>query len=101
MKAKLSGKILAFRHTDDGTQSFIEVDLLLKGKIESNAATGKEIEATLQLRLKPLFAEKLHFGQTLYICVDTDEDGCTCKKAEVDAQGFNVEHASSCPLFRP
>lgn len=83
MRAKLSGKIRAFREitqvmaTDRALVT--EIDVVFSGKIESEQANpnAKVIEATVTIRMKPVLAETLRFGQTVYLHLSTDEPGGT------------------------
>lgn len=79
MRARLSGKIRAFREITQATCTdrclVTEIDVTFSGKIESDKAApgAKEIEATVTLRCKPVFAETLRFGQMLYLDLSTEE----------------------------
>jgi len=76
MKAKLSGKIRAFRQITQAAATdrtlLTEIDVAFSGKIESDKVSGKEIEAIVTIRLKPVFAETLRFGQGLHFDLSTD-----------------------------
>lgn len=72
MKAKLSGKIKSLRQIAESGEIMVEVDMIISGKIESDKASGKDVTALVTMRIKPLFAEELHFGQVLHFDLRTE-----------------------------
>jgi len=73
MKAALSGKIEAIHQIMDKGESVVEIGLVVSGKIDSDKASGKEVSAKVVLHVKPIYAERLRFGQVIHFDLHTDE----------------------------
>lgn len=73
MQIKLRGKINSMNEGSFLEGSCVQINLELSGAVKSDKSHGKEADATMILRLKPLYAEQLKFGQVLNIEINTDE----------------------------
>ena len=73
MKIKLKGRITRIEQPQN--QDVVNVHLDLGGQVQSDKAQGKDVTGDIVLRIKPLFAAQLRFGQTLMFTIDTESEG--------------------------
>jgi hypothetical protein len=72
MKAKITGKIVSMVSMEENGEKWVEIELALIGKIDAQQVSGKEIEGTTTIQLKPVFASEIRFGQILTFDMSTD-----------------------------
>jgi hypothetical protein len=74
MKAKMKAQIERTMPLEIKGEKFVGVHLDLEGSVEqAKSPDAKQSKGCLILALKPLAAQELHIGQTLYVEVSTEE----------------------------
>jgi hypothetical protein len=72
MKTVLDGQIEEMRRERD----VVEITLRLKGNVKDaqGGPESKTASAEVKLRVKPLVADRLRFGQKLFVVITDEED---------------------------
>lgn len=73
MKVKLKGKIISMVPEVDLSAKWVRIEVNLTGHVVSDKAQGKEAETLMHLKVKPMYAEKLKFGQNITVDIDFNE----------------------------
>lgn len=73
MRASFKGKISKITRDEDNGAGCVNIELDLKGKVDTKAVNAKEASLSLSLQLKPLIADEIKIGSTITVLL-TDEN---------------------------
>lgn len=73
MRASFKGKISKILREEEGGAGNVQIQLDLKGKVDTKAVNAKDASLALSLSLKPLIADEIKIGSTITVWL-TDED---------------------------
>ena len=74
MKICVRGKISSHVSTKDDSYVTIDVDHLGGAVASPPNVAAKEAKAKLVFCIKPIVAQKLHIGETLYVTIATEDE---------------------------